>query len=264
MITTTSVAYPVSFLDTDLIGSCYCLNCRELETFTEIEIPLMNLNSFEKIPIIFEHTFYTLHEDVENVIEETEESDEEIIEAPELEEVIKDDVINDESENIVVAPSPVVQSTSSNTAANKYVGVRFTVTTSELYLLGRMIHRESHWEDYLGRLATAQTALDRLETNHAGKKTLRGVLVQSGQFCIANNRYGCSECLQTAKDALDGSFAVPNYYVLYFKQSKTEKDWHSPYIMHIGNHAFYGIPRQGIDDNFEDDILDDIELQSGE
>ena len=61
-------------------------------------------------------------------------------------------------------------------------------SASETYLLARMVHAESHWEAYAGKLAVAQVAIDRWERNPG--RTLEGILTAPGSSCLRGTNTG--------------------------------------------------------------------------
>jgi|GEM_PF-5321204 len=119
------------------------------------------------------------------------------------------------------------------------------VRLSDLHLAGRIIHSEAHWEPHTGRQAVAQTILDRYYSNP--NMSLEQIMRRPGAFVIANNRYGCAECLRAAREVLKyNKRPFPDYILLHFRSGVFHgRDWWAPHLMRLYGHTFYGWPRAG-------------------
>ena len=124
-----------------------------------------------------------------------------------------------------------------NTAANE----------DDVYWLSRIVHAEAQGEAYNGKLAVANTILNRVKSSQF-PNTVRGVIFDTKhgvQYTPTANGaiYNTpnADSVRAAREALSGKSVVGS--ALYFCNPKTSaNNWimkNRPYYTTIGNHAFY-------------------------
>jgi N-acetylmuramoyl-L-alanine amidase len=119
-----------------------------------------------------------------------------------------------------------------------------TFSNQDIYDLARLVYGEARGEPYVGQVAVAAVAINRLESNKFAN-TLRGVIyeplaftaVSDAQFYLEPN----ASALQAAKDAIKGW--DPTGGALYYWNPKTATSkwvWSRSIITQIGQHVFAG------------------------
>lgn len=108
--------------------------------------------------------------------------------------------------------------------------------------LSEVIYQESRGESYTGKLAVAQTVLNR--TKHKSfPNTICKVVFQKGQFSWTttwNQSWNADRTsTQVAKVALMGSHSLKNFPALYFHNTSVNPRWGRQYLTTIDNHVFY-------------------------
>lgn len=108
-------------------------------------------------------------------------------------------------------------------------------------LIARSLWTETRGESYEGQLLVAQCIIDRVESGAWGD-TVEDVLISSGEFA----RLGIvtPELKAVAVEALQGKRFDDSVMILYFKTSKSTKDWYAPYLGRYGGHSYYGYKRE--------------------
>ena len=117
-----------------------------------------------------------------------------------------------------------------------------SVTSSDLNLLARVVYGEARGEAYVGQVAVAAVALNRVESA-SFPNTIAGVVYQSGAFdCVADGQINLtpdSTAVKAAQDALNGW--DPTYGCLfYYNPATATSAWmlSRPVKLAIGNHNF--------------------------
>ena len=117
-----------------------------------------------------------------------------------------------------------------------------TSSTSDYYLLARVISAEARGESYVGQVAVGAVVLNRVQ-HPSFPNSVSGVVYQSGAFsCVSNgsiNNTPDSDCIRAALDALNGW--DPTGGCLYYYNPKTASDkWIFSRTVQtvIGNHSF--------------------------
>lgn len=122
-----------------------------------------------------------------------------------------------------------------------------TVNEDDVYWLSRIVHAEAQGEAYNGKLAVANTILNRVKSSQF-PNTIYGVIFDTKhgvQYTPTVNGaiYNTpgADSVRAAREALSGKSVVGN--ALYFCNPKTSSNgWimkNRPYHTTIGNHAFY-------------------------
>lgn len=117
----------------------------------------------------------------------------------------------------------------------------------DVYWLSRIVHAEAQGEPYTGKLAVANTILNRVKSDQF-PNTIWGVIFDTKygvQYTPTINGaiYNTpnADSVRAAREALSGKSVVGN--ALYFCNPKTaSNNWimkNRPYYTTIGNHAFY-------------------------
>ncbi len=118
----------------------------------------------------------------------------------------------------------------------------FSFTNQDIYDLARLVHSEARGESYVGQVAVAAVALNRMESNKFAN-TLRGVIfeplaftaVSDGQFYLTPS----DTAFKAARDAIKGW--DPTGGALYYWNPKTATSkwvWSRNIITQIGKHVF--------------------------
>ncbi|MGN1081221.1 MAG: spore cortex-lytic enzyme [Acutalibacteraceae bacterium] len=130
------------------------------------------------------------------------------------------------------------------TATLKALGISASssYSSSDYYLLARLISAEARGESYTGQVAVGAVVLNR--TRHSSfPNTVSGVIYQSGAFtCITDGQWGAAisdSAYKAATDAMNGW--DPSGGAIYYYNPKTAvNQWirSRPVIVTIGNHIF--------------------------
>jgi spore germination cell wall hydrolase CwlJ-like protein len=129
-------------------------------------------------------------------------------------------------------------------------GVLMVLTTgchSETYqqkvrCLSEAVYREARGESYRGRLAVAQTVLNRVKSPRF-PNTVCGVVFQKFQFSWTQgwDRAWRADhhSTQIARVALMGTHSMRDFQALNFHNKTVKPRWHRQYLTTIDNHVFY-------------------------
>ena len=117
-----------------------------------------------------------------------------------------------------------------------------TLTGSETYLLGRLVHGEARGEPYVGKVAVAAVVLNRVKSP-SFPNTISGVIYQSGAFdAVSDGQINLTpdeDSLRAARDALNGW--DPTGGCLYYYNPATATNgwiWSRTVQLSIGKHNF--------------------------
>lgn len=112
----------------------------------------------------------------------------------------------------------------------------------DIYLLARAIHGEARGESYIGKVAVAAVALNRVE-NPSFPNTIAGVIYQPLAFtAVADGQINLNpdkESMKAARDAINGW--DPTYGCLYYWNPATSTSkwiWSREVVVKIGKHWF--------------------------
>ncbi len=115
-------------------------------------------------------------------------------------------------------------------------------SSSDYYLLARLISAEARGEPYTGQVAVGAVVMNRTE-HPSFPDTVAGVIYQKGAFsCIDDGQFDkpvADSAYQAARDALNGY--DPSGGAIYYFNPKTATSkwiWSRPLIKTIGNHRF--------------------------
>lgn len=117
-----------------------------------------------------------------------------------------------------------------------------SVTSSDLYLLAKLIAAEARGESYTGQVAVGAVVLNRVD--HASfPDSIAGVIYQAGAFsCVRDSNWSVEPTAtskKAAQDALNGW--DPTAGAIYYYNPKTAvNQWirSRPVMCSIGNHVF--------------------------
>lgn len=121
-------------------------------------------------------------------------------------------------------------------------GSQSSASSSDAYLLAKLIAAEARGESYSGQVAVGAVVLNRVD--HASfPDSIAGVIYQSGAFSCVNDSNWKTEPTATsqkaAKDALNGWDPTGGAIYYYNPRTATSKWIRSrPVICTIGNHVF--------------------------
>ncbi|WP_192929657.1 cell wall hydrolase [Alkaliphilus serpentinus] len=147
---------------------------------------------------------------------------------------------------------PQTQSTlygrSSTSTATRGATVSRVSSSGDVYWLSRIIHAEAAGEPYRGKVAVGNVVLNRVKSK-AFPNTVYSVIFEYygriPQFSPVEDgtiyNTPCNECIQAAKDSLNGSRPVGNS-TYFFNPSKAAGTWivrNKSYVTRIGGHVFY-------------------------
>ena len=125
--------------------------------------------------------------------------------------------------------------TAASTAVSGY-------SSSDYYLLARLISAEARGEPYSGQVAVGAVVLNRIE-HPSFPDTISGVIYQNGAFtCVTDGQFNQSvsdSAYRAARDALNG--LDPCGGAIYYFNPNTATSawiWSRPLIKVIGNHHF--------------------------
>lgn len=113
------------------------------------------------------------------------------------------------------------------------VNYRIPITDNEIELLVRVVMSEASTEPYAGKVAVAETVINRVLSNKYADN-VTDVIKQSGQYYTGNNGKPTEECYNAVYEALTTQTHPLNMY--YFRAGYYH-DWATDY-MKIGNHYF--------------------------
>ncbi len=117
-----------------------------------------------------------------------------------------------------------------------------STTSSDVYLLAKVVYGESRGESYTGKVAVAAVVLNRVESS-SFPNTIAGVVYQNGAFSIvADGQINLNPddvALSAARDAMNG-WDPSGGALFYYNPSKTTNSWmlSKPVICTIGDHVF--------------------------
>jgi len=114
----------------------------------------------------------------------------------------------------------------------------FAFTEEDVNLLARVIWCEARGESREGQLAVAQTVINRYETGKCGG-TLEQTIKAKGQFTWRGKLKSAQQDI--ARAALNGERYRNDCILLYFRETRSNKDWYKPFLFELGCHKFYGI-----------------------
>ena len=126
----------------------------------------------------------------------------------------------------------------------KYLGLTSTpaYTSSDVYLLAKLIAAEARGESYTGQVAVGAVVLNRV-AHPSFPDTISGVIYQAGAFsCVTDSNWSVSPSStsqKAARDAMNGW--DPSGGAIYYYNPKTAQSaWirSRPVITTIGNHVF--------------------------
>lgn len=117
-----------------------------------------------------------------------------------------------------------------------------TSSSSDTYLLAKLIHAEARGEPYTGQVAVGAVVLNRVRSS-AFPNTISGVIYQSYAFtCVQDGQINLSPndtAIRAAKDALSGWDPTNGCLYYYNPATATSKwIWSRKVSLTIGNHSF--------------------------
>lgn len=117
-----------------------------------------------------------------------------------------------------------------------------TSSSSDTYLLAKLIHAEARGEPYTGQVAVGAVVLNRVRSS-AFPNTISGVIYQSYAFtCVQDGQINLSPndtAMRAAKDALSGWDPTNGCLYYYNPATATSKwIWSRKVSLTIGNHSF--------------------------
>lgn len=117
-----------------------------------------------------------------------------------------------------------------------------TSSSSDTYLLAKLIHAEARGEPYTGQVAVGAVVLNRVRSS-AFPNTISGVIYQSYAFtCVQDGQINLSPndtAMRAAKDALSGWDPTNGCLYYYNPATATSKwIWSRKVSLTIGRHSF--------------------------
>lgn len=115
-------------------------------------------------------------------------------------------------------------------------------SSSDMYLLAKIIEAEARGESYTGQVAVGAVVLNRVESS-SFPDTVSGVVYQAGAFSAVNDSNWSVQPSATAKkaaqDAVNG-WDPTGGSLYYYNPAKTSNKWirTRPVVTVIGNHVF--------------------------
>jgi N-acetylmuramoyl-L-alanine amidase len=113
----------------------------------------------------------------------------------------------------------------------------------DLDLLSRLVEAEAGGEPYEGKIAVAETVMNRVASN-IFPNTIQGVIYEPHQFSPVSNgmiyRPASNDSIRAAKEVLSTYTADPNGTLYYYAPSKTSNNWirTRQVVKQIGNQVF--------------------------
>lgn len=123
---------------------------------------------------------------------------------------------------------------------NQYIQNHYDVKQTKC--LAETIWQESRGESRFGKLAVAQTVLNRVKSNHGGAKTICEVVWSPGQFPWTKDWKNWKHDQHSwivAVEAQSGSTGFQHFNAHYFHSVDVNPRWPFRKISQIGNHIFY-------------------------
>ncbi len=117
-----------------------------------------------------------------------------------------------------------------------------SATSSNVYLLARLIYGEARGEPYKGQVAVGAVVLNRVESS-SFPNSISGVIYQSGAFSIVAdgqiNLAPNETAIKAARDVING-WDPTNGCLYYYNPAKTTNKWiySRPVMLTIGEHVF--------------------------
>jgi N-acetylmuramoyl-L-alanine amidase len=112
--------------------------------------------------------------------------------------------------------------------ANPPTEVRATYSATDLDLLSRLVESEAGGEPYAGKIAVAETVMNRTVSGYF-PKTIEGVIYEPGQFQpVANgwiNKPASDDSIRAAKQVLATYAPDPNGSLYFYAPSKSSDSW---------------------------------------
>lgn len=117
-----------------------------------------------------------------------------------------------------------------------------SVTSSNVYLLARVIYGEARGEPYKGQVAIGAVVLNRVKSS-SFPNTIAGVIYQGGAFdAVSDGQINLAPnetAVKAARDALNGWDPTGGCLFYYNPRTATSKWMLSrPVLLRIGNHCF--------------------------
>jgi len=115
-------------------------------------------------------------------------------------------------------------------------------SSSDVYLLAKVVYGEARGEPYAGKVAVAAVVLNRVASS-SFPNTISKVVYQPGAFSIVYdgqiNLAPDADALRAARDAMNG-WDPSGGAVFYYNPAKTNSSfmWSRPVICTIGSHVF--------------------------
>jgi len=119
---------------------------------------------------------------------------------------------------------------------------KYSVNATELDLLARLVHSEARGEPYVGKVAVAAVAMNRLQSQDF-PKTIRGVIFEPYAFTAVNDgQFWLTPDASAYKAAWEAARGWdPTSEALFYFNPNTATSkwiWTRPQIKRIGNHIF--------------------------
>lgn len=115
-------------------------------------------------------------------------------------------------------------------------------SSSDVYLLAKLIEAEARGESYIGQVAVGAVVLNRV-AHSSFPDTIAGVIYQSGAFtAVVDSNWSVepsATALKAAQDCING-WDPSGGAIYYYNPAKTSNAfiWSRPVITTIGNHKF--------------------------
>jgi len=117
-----------------------------------------------------------------------------------------------------------------------------TPSSSDVYLLARVIYGEARGEPYVGKVAIGAVILNRVKSP-LFPNTIAGVIYQPGAFTVVSdgqiNLTPDADCIKAARDSMAG-WDPTNGCLFYYNPRTATSQWmlSKPISVTIGNHVF--------------------------
>ncbi|HKL94319.1 MAG TPA: spore cortex-lytic enzyme [Clostridia bacterium] len=115
-------------------------------------------------------------------------------------------------------------------------------TSSDVYLLAKLVYAEARGEPYTGQVAVAAVVLNRVKSS-SFPNTISGVIYEPYAFtCVDDGQINLSPnstAQKAAQDAMNG-WDPSNGCLFYYNPSTATSSWmrNRPVLLNIGQHAF--------------------------